>query len=150
MSAMREGRWVVLATVLVAVLSFSTQHAVADEVPAWDLPVPAGAAEPAAAPAVDLDAETAVLSGPEDKFARGLLNTAGGLAGELVSSVFYGTLEGGDDNSLLGVGKGAMVGVFGGVVKGAIRTGVGLVELVTFPIKIDGSYDPLLDPEFPF
>lgn len=88
-------------------------------------------------------------AGPAEKFSRGLLNSVGGLAGEVTLNVFHRSVgdEGSDD--FLGVAAGAVCGLVYGVMDGAVRMGAGLVDLFTFPVAINGSYEPLVEPEFP-
>jgi putative exosortase-associated protein (TIGR04073 family) len=94
--------------------------------------------------------ESYCATGPCQKLTRGLINTAAGLPGEMVVNVFGGTLGGGPHDGLLSVGKGVITGLVDGVIKGGIRTGIGLVELVTSPVPINGTYESLIDPELPF
>lgn len=88
-------------------------------------------------------------AGPAEKFSRGLVNSATGLPGEVVLNVFNGAIGDVQYDGLFGVAAGSVSGLIYGVMDGAVRMGAGLVDLFTFPVEINGSYEPLVEPEFP-
>lgn len=76
------------------------------------------------------------------KLGRGLTNTVGGVvelpAALIESGRAYGQLPG------------FFVGTAKGICRTLVRTGAGLVEVVTFPFPLPREhYDSLIDPEFP-
>ena len=80
---------------------------------------------------------------PVRKLARGIANTATGVI-ELPLVIGNVTLEKGPI-------AGATYGLLVGVGSAVTRTGVGIIELITFPFPLPKSgYAPLLEPEFLF
>ena len=75
------------------------------------------------------------------KAARGVDGTALGLVADWPKTIYYESR----DN---GVPYGMTVGFFQGFLTGLARTGVGVYELVTFPIPVPSDYEPILSPEF--
>lgn len=75
------------------------------------------------------------------KFGRGIANTVTGWI-EIPKQIYEVSKE---DN----IGLGLTYGLAKGVGMSIIRTGSGVVDVVTFPFPIN-DYDPLLEPEFVF
>ncbi len=75
------------------------------------------------------------------KAARGVDNTVLGLVTEWPKTVYY-------QSQHHGIPYGATVGVGQGLAVGLTRTGVGLYELVTFPVPVPANYQPILSPAF--
>ena len=79
-------------------------------------------------------------AGPERKFSRGLNNvTEFTRLGEVRRSMEQTALWDGTDQAYT-------LGFFRGINRSLVRTGVGLYEIVTFPIP---DYDPIFMPEHP-
>lgn len=79
-------------------------------------------------------------AGPERKLGRGVLNaTEFARLGEVRRSMEQTALWDNTDASYT-------TGLFHGITRSMARTGVGLYEIVTFPIP---SYDPVFLPEYP-
>jgi len=76
------------------------------------------------------------------KAIRGGQNLVFGIVTDVPRTVYYESREHG---ALYGV----PIGLFKGIGVGAIRTAVGLYELLTFPLPVN-DYEPLVQPEFPF
>jgi len=74
------------------------------------------------------------------KLWRGTVNILTGWI-ELPKTVYDTSVE---DNALMG----ATVGVVKGLWMSVLRTGVGVYEVVTFPIPVPEYYDPVMEPEF--
>ena len=74
------------------------------------------------------------------KLGRGLANTLFGIA-EIPIQVHH-TLE------TEGSGAAATYGVLKGVGRFLMREGVGIYEILTFPIPYPRYYEPILEPEF--
>jgi putative exosortase-associated protein (TIGR04073 family) len=93
-------------------------------------------------------AETAVMGDPEStvvlastKLWRGLVNTATGL-GELFRQPVVCSQKEGPTS--------IPVGIINGLFMSVVRTGAGLVEVVTFPVPLDSTigYRSLMTPEY--
>ncbi|MEW6170275.1 MAG: exosortase system-associated protein, TIGR04073 family [Candidatus Omnitrophota bacterium] len=84
----------------------------------------------------------AYAQSPIIKLGRGLTNTASGWL-ELVKQPYETTKA---ENLLAGL----TVGILKGVGMGLVRTGVGIYELITFPIPAPKGFEPLLQPEYVF
>lgn len=95
-------------------------------------------------------ASAADASGPAEKFSRGVVNSVTGLVSEVALNIFRRTVGEEQQDSLLGIPAGAVTGLVYGVVDGVMRTGGGIVDLFTFPVAIDGSYGPMVEPAFAF
>jgi len=79
-------------------------------------------------------------AGPERKFSRGINNvTEFGRLGEIRRSMEQTALWDGTD-------KAYTLGLVRGINRSLVRTGVGIYEIVTFPIP---DYDPIFLPEDP-
>jgi putative exosortase-associated protein (TIGR04073 family) len=76
------------------------------------------------------------------KAARGLANTALGVAVELPKTIYDDTLEKGP---LYGLTVGPLEGLSWGIA----RTLVGLYEVLTFPFPIPEGYRPIYTPPYP-
>jgi putative exosortase-associated protein (TIGR04073 family) len=82
-------------------------------------------------------------AGPERKFGRGLNNaTEFTRLGEIRRSMEQSALWDGTDQAYTS-------GFFRGFNRSLVRTGLGLYEIVTFPISDTGNYDPVFLPEDP-
>ena len=77
-----------------------------------------------------------------DKAIRGGQNLAFGLVTEVPRTIYY---ESRDHGPLYGFA----IGLFKGLGLGAIRTGVGAYELLTFPLPAN-DYEPVVLPALPF
>lgn len=75
------------------------------------------------------------------KAARGVDNTVLGLVAEWPKTIYY-------ESKAHGVPYGATVGAVQGLAVGVFRTGVGLFELLTFPVPVPSDYRPILSPQF--
>lgn len=75
------------------------------------------------------------------KAARGVDNTVLGLVADWPKTMYYRSKQ-------HGLPYGMTVGFFQGLAVGVTRTGVGLYELVTFPVPAPAGYRPILDPQF--
>lgn len=75
------------------------------------------------------------------KLWRGIVNTLTGV-GEIVRQPIVCTREDG--------AAGVPVGLINGVFMAVVRTGAGIVEVVTFPVALDDKvgYESLLNPEY--
>ncbi len=76
------------------------------------------------------------------KLGRGVANIATGVI-EIPKSIqesFY-------DNGPIAAGT---YGVLDGVYKFLLRTGVGVYEVITFPLPFPADYEPIIEPEFLF
>jgi len=75
------------------------------------------------------------------KLWRGLVNTCTGL-GELIRQPIVCTMDDGP--------VGIPVGLINGVVMSVVRTGAGIIEVVTFPMPFDDEigYDSILNPDY--
>lgn len=76
------------------------------------------------------------------KALRGLENTTLGFVTEVPKTVYY-------DSLTRGIPYGVTIGALRGVGVGALRTGVGIYEVATFPVPVPNNYKPMLYPEFP-
>jgi putative exosortase-associated protein (TIGR04073 family) len=93
-------------------------------------------------------ADQSVMGDPEHgtkcastKLWRGVVNTCTGL-GELIRQPIVCTM----DDGLVGV----PVGLINGVFMSLVRTGAGIIEIVTFPMPLDEElgYDSLMNPDY--
>lgn len=75
------------------------------------------------------------------KLGRGVANTVTGWI-EVPKQIYE---VGKDEN----IGLGLTYGLVKGVGMGIVRTGAGVIDIVTFPFPIN-DYEPLLEPEFVF
>lgn len=75
------------------------------------------------------------------KLWRGIVNTATGV-GEIIRQPIVCTAEDG--------GAAFPVGIINGVIMSFVRTGAGILEVVTFPWALDGTigFDSLLNPDY--
>lgn len=94
-----------------------------------------GAASPARA-----ESSTGVRIGL--KALRGVENIAFGFVTEWPKTVYYDSVD-------HGIPYGVTVGALRGVGVGVLRTGIGIYELITFPVPLPRNYQPMLYPEFP-
>lgn len=76
------------------------------------------------------------------KAIRGGQNLAFGVVTDVPRTIYY---ESRDNGPLYGV----PIGLFKGLGLGLIRTGVGLYELLTFPLPVN-DYEPVVLPAIPF
>lgn len=76
------------------------------------------------------------------KAARGVENVALGFVTEWPKTVYYDSID-------HGIPYGITLGALRGVGVGVFRTGIGVYELLTFPVPVPEKYEPLLHPEFP-
>jgi putative exosortase-associated protein (TIGR04073 family) len=90
--------------------------------------------------ALAFSASSAVAHDPPRKLGRGLANTLFGVA-EIPIQVQY-TLE------TQGSGAAATYGVVKGLGRFFMREGVGIYEILTFPIPYPKYYEPIMEPEF--
>ena len=82
-------------------------------------------------------------AGPERKFGRGLNNaTEFTRMGEIRRSMEQSALWDGTDQAYT-------TGFFRGFNRSLVRTGVGVYEMLTFPIADKDGYDPIFLPEHP-
>lgn len=91
------------------------------------------------AAAVVIAATAPVSADPLDKLARGAINTATGWIE--IPKVMYEDCV--NENILFGL----TFGLFHGAATGIYRTGAGLIDIVTFPLK---PYDEHIVPEYVF
>ena len=75
------------------------------------------------------------------KIWRGIVNIATG-SGEIIRQPIVCTMEDG--------GAGVPVGLFSGVFMSIVRTGAGIVEVITFPWALDDTigYDSIMNPDY--
>lgn len=76
------------------------------------------------------------------KAVRGGQNLAFGIVTDVPRTIYY---ESRDNGPLYGV----PIGLFKGLGLGLVRTGVGLYELLTFPLPVN-DYEPVVLPAIPF
>jgi putative exosortase-associated protein (TIGR04073 family) len=82
-------------------------------------------------------------AGPERKFSRGINNaTEFARMGEIRRSMEQTALWDGTDQAYT-------LGFMRGLNRSLVRTGVGIYEIVTFPIPDSQNYDPVFLPEHP-
>jgi putative exosortase-associated protein (TIGR04073 family) len=79
---------------------------------------------------------------PIIKLGRGVVNTLSGWL-EIAKQPYETTKQ---ENLLAG----CTVGIVKGLGMGLLRTGVGLWDLLTFPIPAPAKFEPILKPEFVF
>jgi putative exosortase-associated protein (TIGR04073 family) len=93
-------------------------------------------------------AEKTIMGDPEygtkaasTKLWRGIVNTALGW-GEIIRQPIVCTI---DDGAV-----GVPVGLINGVFMSLVRTGAGIIEIVTFPMPLDSEigYDSLMNPDY--
>ena len=87
------------------------------------------------------DAESSRAAGAGKKLGRGLANLLAGWV-----EIPKGIQSVGNENGFL---AGITWGPIYGVGNALVRTGAGAYEVATFPVPVDGKYDPILEPEFP-
>lgn len=87
--------------------------------------------------------EELAKSTPGQKALRGVTNFSLGLIVDWPKTICY---EAREQGPLLGIPAGFLAG-FG---LGLMRTGVGVYELITFPIALPEDYKPILSPRYPF
>ncbi len=92
--------------------------------------------------AIILTNGSAYAQDPMNKLGRGAANTLTGWV-EIPKTV-YST---GSETSFL---NGWTVGLVHGFGKALVRTGAGLVEIVTFPFPVPQNYEPVIQPEYVF
>lgn len=93
----------------------------------------------AAQPALGEPESTVKLA--SEKFCRGIVNTATGV-GEILRQPIVCTMEEGV--------AGVPVGLVNGVFMAIVRTGVGILEVVTFPVALDEKvgFDSPMNPDY--
>ena len=80
------------------------------------------------------------------KFTRGLVNTATGLPTEILAGCFSAASQSRID-SASGYVADLTAAILMGIGRGVVRTGSGIVDLVTFPVPFDDNR-PLFEPDY--